>query len=222
MDFKKKDMASYIDHTLLKADATEDKIKKLCYEAKNNDIYAVCVNPHYVSNSVKILKDYNVKIAAVIGFPLGANTVKMKCFEAEQAAEEGADEVDMVMNIGLFKTGLYSKVEDEIKNVIKVVGKTIVKVIIETGLLDEEEIKTASKIVQSAGADYVKTSTGFGPRGVSVNDISLIRNVIGNEMGIKASGGIKSYSFALELINAGATRIGTSSALQILETDNKI
>jgi len=192
----KKKLARLIDHTLLRADATRDDIKRLCQEAKKFGFWSACVNPYYVSLASEILKNSDVKICSVVGFPLGANTSETKVYEAEKAVNDGASEVDMVMNIGALKSGDCELVKRDIQRVVKRVKSqkdTIVKVIIETGLLTDDEKVFASKLVKEAGADFVKTSTGFNNYGATVHDVRLIRKTVGARFGVKASGGIKTY-----------------------------
>jgi len=209
---------SMIDHTLLKPDATKKMIDKLCKEAKEYGFAAVCVNPYYVSRAKELLKDTNIKVATVIGFPLGANTKEVKAFETEDAIKNGADEVDMVINIGALKSEEYDVVIDDIKSVVKAAnGKAIVKVIIETCLLTKEEKIIACKLAKEAGADYVKTSTGFSIGGATVEDVKLMKEIVGDSLKIKASGGIRDYETAKAMIDAGASRIGASASIKIVE-----
>ncbi|QQY80524.1 deoxyribose-phosphate aldolase [Keratinibaculum paraultunense] len=211
-------IASMIDHTLLKPDATKKMIDKLCKEAKEYGFAAVCVNPYYVSRAKELLKDTNIKVATVIGFPLGANTKEVKAFETEDAIKNGADEVDMVINIGALKSEEYDVVIDDIKSVVKAAnGKAIVKVIIETCLLTKEEKIIACKLAKEAGADYVKTSTGFSIGGATVEDVKLMKEIVGDSLKIKASGGIRDYETAKAMIDAGASRIGASASIKIVE-----
>ncbi len=211
-------IASMIDHTLLKPDATGEMIDKLCAEAKKYEFAAVCVNPYYVSRAKELLKDTNIKVATVIGFPLGANTKEVKAFETEDAIKNGADEVDMVINIGALKSEEYDVVIDDIKSVVKAAnGKAIVKVIIETCLLTKEEKIIACKLAKEAGADYVKTSTGFSIGGATVEDVKLMKEIVGDSLKIKASGGIRDYETAKAMIDAGASRIGASASIKIVE-----
>ena len=207
-----------IDHTLLKADATEDMIKKLCKEAKEHEFAAVCVNPYYVGLANEILKDSEVKVATVIGFPLGANTSEVKAFETENAIKNGADEVDMVINIGALKGKDYDLVKEDIKAVVGAAkDKALVKVIIETCLLNEEEKRIACELSKEAGADYVKTSTGFSTGGATVEDVKLMREIVGENIGVKASGGIRDYEKAKAMVDAGASRIGASASIDIVK-----
>lgn len=211
-------MNKHIDHTMLKADATEEDIKKLCQEAVENNFYAVCVNSGRVRQAVDLLKGSDVKVVATVGFPLGASGKEVKLFEADYACRQGADEIDMVMNIGLFKDGSYDLVKSEIKAVADKAReyRAIIKVILETCLLSDEEIKTACLLAKEAGAAFVKTSTGFGGDGAHVNHVLLMRNTVGTEMGVKASGGIRDHKTALAMIAAGASRIGASNSVKII------
>lgn len=210
-------LAKMIDHTNLKPDATLKDIEKLCDEAKKYNFASVCVNPANVQYAVHLLEKTDVNVCTVIGFPLGANTSKIKFFEASNSYEIGASELDMVMNIGALKSGFEEDVKQDIKSVVVGSKDAIVKVIIETALLEEDEIIKACEIIKESGADFVKTSTGFGYSGATVEDITLIRETVGSSLNIKASGGIKNLKNALDMIKAGATRIGTSSGVQIME-----
>jgi deoxyribose-phosphate aldolase len=216
---EKKDLAKFIDHTLLKPDSTLNDIKRLCEEAIEYNFYAVCVAPSFVTFSKEILKDYGIKVATVIGFPLGNSSTKTKLFEANECIKLGADEIDMVINIGMLKSKNYNYVFNEIFSVKNEIGDKILKVIIETSLLNQEEKVIASSLVKAAGADFVKTSTGFSQGGATKEDIELIKKVVGDDFGIKASGGIRTFQQAIDLIKAGATRIGTSSSVKIMEED---
>lgn len=212
------DINSMIDHTLLKPDARKEDIFQLCQEAKKYKFEAVCVNPYYVAYCKELLKDTGVKIATVIGFPLGANTKETKAFETLNSINKGADEVDMVINIAALKNGEYQVVKDDIEAVVDIASyRAQVKVIIETSLLDEEEKKKACQIALEAGADFVKTSTGFSGGGATVEDVKLIKATVGEKMQIKASGGIRDLKTAKMMIEAGATRLGTSSGIKIVE-----
>lgn len=203
----------YIDHTNLKADATFYQIKKLVDEAVDHDFYSVCVNSSYV----KFIRDYNkdIKIAAVVGFPLGAMTKDAKVFEAKEAIRDGASEIDMVINIGRLKSEDYFYVEDEIRAIKEAIGDNILKVIIETCLLTEDEKVKACKLALNAGADFVKTSTGFSTGGATVADIKLMKEAVEGKIKVKASGGIHTKEEALALIEAGADRIGASKSIDI-------
>lgn len=209
---------SMIDHTLLNPDATREQIVKLCNEAVEYKFAAVCVNPSYVELCKEILKDSNVKIATVIGFPLGANTTQVKAFETLDAINKGANEIDMVVNIGALKDGDYSKVKEDIVAVVQASNKrAIVKVIIETCILSDEEKAKACHIAMEANADFVKTSTGFGTGGATIEDVKLMKSIVGNKLEVKASGGIRDIDTAKAMLDAGATRLGTSSGIKIIK-----
>lgn len=216
----KEQLAKLIEHTLLRPDATKDSIIQLCEEAKNYNFWSVCVNPTYISLASNILRGTDVKVCGVIGFPFGASIPDVKALEAERAIIDGASEIDMVINIGALKSYNYELVKKDIAKVVERTNKyqkdIIVKVIIETGLLTEAEKVTACKLVKDAGANFVKTSTGFNTSGATVHDIKLLKNSIGTNLGIKASGGIKTFNDAIKLIKAGADRIGTSSGVEII------
>lgn len=206
-----------IDHTLLKADAVKDQIITLCQEAKEYNFYSVCVNPTWVKEAAKQLKGSDVEVCTVIGFPLGANTTETKEFETKNTIENGATEVDMVINIGQLKAQDDEAVEKDIHAVVKAAeGKALVKVIIETSLLTEEEKVRACELSVKAGADYVKTSTGFSTGGATVADIKLMRETVGPDIGVKASGGVRDKEDAIAMIEAGASRIGASSGIKIV------
>lgn len=209
-----------IDHTLLKPEASEDQIKKLCQEAIDYEFFSVCVNPTWIETAGEALKGSPVKIATVIGFPLGANSLETKVFESKDALDKGAHEIDMVINIGALKSKNYDQVKNEIQAVKKAIGDHILKVIIETCLLTEEEKKKASQLVVEAGGDFVKTSTGFSTAGAQVEDVRLIRSLVGDKAKIKASGGIRDYEKARAMVEAGADRLGVSAGLAILEGEN--
>ncbi|MBS4460972.1 MULTISPECIES: deoxyribose-phosphate aldolase [unclassified Facklamia] len=210
-------LAKYIDHTLLKADATAAQIAVLCSEAAQYDFMSVCVNPTWVKTAAEALKNTDVKVCTVIGFPLGANTSTLKAFEAKEAVELGADEVDMVINIGAAKAGNWDLVQDDIRAVVEAVPtEVIVKVIIETCLLTDEEKVKACQAAVAAGADFVKTSTGFSTGGATVEDIRLMRKTVGADLGVKASGGVSTTAEAEAMIAAGATRIGASKGIAIV------
>lgn len=214
------DINNYIDHTLLKSDATREEIEDICDEAMAYKFKAVCVNSSWTSLVFEKLKYVDVEVCTVVGFPLGAMSKEAKIFEAKDAIKNGASEIDMVLNIGKLKDKEYEYVEDEIRKVKEVIGKdTILKVIIETSLLDDEEKKIACEIIENAGADFVKTSTGFSTSGAKVEDIKRIREVVKDRLKIKASGGIKTYEEAVEMINAGADRIGTSNGVKIIKNN---
>lgn len=207
----------FIDHTLLKPESTQEQIKKLLSEAKQYDFASVCVNPTWVKFSAEELKDSDVKVCTVVGFPLGANTPEVKAFETANAIENGADEIDMVLNIGALKSGQLQLVEDDIKAVVEAANDKLVKVIIEACLLTEEEKITACELSVKAGADFVKTSTGFSTGGATVPDVALMRKTVGPDIGVKAAGGARSLADAEAFIEAGATRLGTSSGVAIIE-----
>ncbi len=205
----------YIDHTILKADATKADVIKICDEAIQYDFASVCINPCWVSFAADYLKDSDVNVCTVIGFPLGANTSSVKAFEAKEAVDNGADEVDMVINIGALKAGDEETVYQDIKAVVEATDK-LTKVIIETCLLTDEEKVIACKLAKKAGADFVKTSTGFSTGGATVHDVALMKETVGDELKVKASGGVRSYEDMLAVIEAGASRIGTSSGVSLM------
>lgn len=210
-------LAKMIDHTLLKAEATKEQILQLCDEAKRYQFKSVCVNPMWVTTCAEQLAGLPVNVCTVIGFPLGATTTEVKVFETKQAIQNGATEVDMVIHVGALKEGNYEWVERDIRAVVEEAkGKAIVKVIIETSLLTDEEKVKACTISKHAGADYVKTSTGFSTGGATIHDIKLMRETVGPDMGVKASGGIRDRQTALEMVTAGATRIGASSSIALV------
>lgn len=210
-------IAKYIDHTLLKADASKEEIKALCEEAKQYGFYSVCVNGANVAFAYEHLKESPVKVAAVVGFPLGAAKSKVKAFETKNAVEDGASEIDMVINIGALKEGNREEVLKDIKAVVNSAkGKAIVKVIIETCLLSHNEKILACKLAKEAGAHFVKTSTGFSKGGATVEDVRLMRETVGPQVGVKASGGIRDFKTALAMIEAGASRIGASASVDIV------
>ncbi len=205
-----------IDHTLLTPTASHEEISKLCKEAIKNEFYAVCVNSCYVNFAKEQLRNSEVKLAATVGFPLGACSSKAKITEAGQAVSDGADEIDMVINIGYLKDGSYEQVQKEIGDIKAAIGDMVLKVILETCYLTEEEIRKACKIASKANADFVKTSTGFGTRGASMEDVRIMKSVLGDKMKIKASGGIRDAKTAKEYIDLGVDRIGTSSGIKII------
>lgn len=211
-------VAKMIDHTLLKADATKEEVRKLCEEAKTYEFASVCINPTWVSYASEQLKGTPVKVCTVIGFPLGAMTSEVKAFETKNAIENGAEEVDMVINIGALKDGDYETVSKDIQAVTSAAkGQALTKVIIETCLLTDEEKQKACGLAVQAEADYVKTSTGFSTGGATVADITLMRQTVGPDIGVKASGGVRSKEDAENMIKAGATRIGASSGVKIVQ-----
>jgi deoxyribose-phosphate aldolase len=208
-----------IDHTLLKPDASQDQIAQLCYEARKYQFASVCVNPTHVKLAAQLLKGSGVDVCTVVGFPLGATPPTVKAFETQQAIRDGATEIDMVINIGALKSKDYKAVHEDIGAVVRAAhaANVLVKVIIEAALLTDEEKVIASQLSKTADADYVKTSTGFGPGGATVADVALMRRVIGPEMGVKAAGGVKNYEDAQAMIAAGATRIGASAGIKIVQ-----
>lgn len=213
-------IAQMIDHTLLKADATKDEIKTLCEEAEKYHFASVCVNPTWVEYAADILKDTDVVVCTVIGFPLGASTPETKAFETKDAIKKGATEVDMVVNIGALKDGNLDLVEKDIQTVTSAAkGKALVKVIIETCLLNEDEKRKACEIAKRAGAEFVKTSTGFSTGGATEQDVALMRETVGSKMGVKASGGVRSKEDVEKMIKAGANRIGASSGVKIMNSN---
>jgi len=214
-------LAGMIDHTLLKPDATSDKIAQLCFEARKYHFASVCVNPTHVKLCSDLLKGSDVKVCTVIGFPLGATSPEVKVFETRNALENGATEIDMVLNIGALKAGETDLVARDIRGVVEVAhaAKALVKVIIETALLSDEEKVVACLLAKEAGADYVKTSTGFSGGGATVHDIALMRRTVGPTLGVKASGGIHTHEEAEALVAAGATRIGASAGVKIIRAD---
>lgn len=207
----------YIDHTLLKPDATKEGIDKLLAEAKEYDFASVCVNPYWVAYCAQVLKDSDVKVCTVIGFPLGANTTATKVFEAKEAIANGADEIDMVINIGELKAGNDAAVEADIHALAEASGNKLLKVIIETCLLTDQEKVRACQLAVKAGAVYVKTSTGFSTGGATIPDVILMRQTVGDQVGVKASGGARTYQDAKAFVEAGASRIGASAGVAIVE-----
>jgi len=210
------ELAKYIDHTLLKPFSTGEQVKTLCREAIEYGFASVCVYPPYVAICKNILSEQNIAVCTVVGFPFGANMTSVKAYETELAINEGADEIDMVMNIGAFKEKDFDYVINDIKKVKNICSKHILKVIIETAYLDDREKVDACNICRDAGADFVKTSTGFAPSGATVEDVKLLKKTAGDSLKIKAAGGIKTRAFAEELIAAGADRLGTSSSITIV------
>jgi deoxyribose-phosphate aldolase len=216
-------LAHTIDHTLLKPDATQDQIAQLCFEAKKHGFASVCVNPAQVKLCADLLKDSGIPVCTVVGFPLGATSTDVKVFEAQQAIREGARELDMVINVGALKSRDYELVERDIASIARAchAGNAILKVIIEAALLTDEEKVAACQLAKVAGADFVKTSTGFGPGGATAEDVALMRRVVGSSMGVKAAGGIRSHADAQKMIAAGASRIGASASVKILQEAEK-
>ncbi len=213
----KTEIAKLIDHSLLKPDAMVSEIRKLCDEARQFGFYSVCINPYFIPLAKDFLSGSNVKITTVIGFPLGMTLTKAKVYEAIAAVMSGSNELDIVMNIGMAKTGQWNTVREDIHEIISVTRGIIHKIIIETCYLSRDEKINASGVVLEAGAEFIKTSTGFGPAGATVEDVKLIRSVVKDCCGIKAAGGVKTLSRVRELIGAGATRIGTSAGVAIME-----
>lgn len=212
------EMAAYIDHTLLKPGATGADIEKLCAEAMQHRFYSVCVNGRWASLCRELLAGSGVGISVVCGFPLGAMSPAAKAFEAERAVRDGATEIDMVISVGSLIAGDHRAVQDDIRAVAEAVqGSAIVKVILETGLLDDEQKRIGCRLAEAAGAHFVKTSTGFGPGGATETDIRLMREAVSASIGVKASGGIRDFAAAARMIAAGATRIGTSSGTAIVQ-----
>jgi deoxyribose-phosphate aldolase len=208
----------YIDHTVLKATTTEADIKKLCAEAKEYEFFSVCVNGSYVPLAKKELEGSDVKIAAVIGFPLGAMSKDAKVFETKKCIEDGADEIDMVLNVGFLKDGKYDEVEQEIREIKEAMGTHVLKVIHENCYLTDEEKRKACELSVAAGADFVKTSTGFGTGGSTFEDVALMKEVVGNRAEIKAAGGVRDIETAMKYIEMGITRLGTSSGVSLVST----
>lgn len=216
--------ARFIDHTLLRADATAADIRKLCREAREYRFASVCVNPYWVGPAARELADSPVKVCTVVGFPLGANATAVKVAETEEAIRAGASEIDMVIHIGELLGGNPGAVRQDIEAVVRAAHENgaIVKVILETALLNDQEKIAAAQLAKSAGAKFVKTSTGFGPHGATVHDVELLRQAVGPEMGLKASGGIRTLDELNSMIAAGATRIGTSAGVKIVEAANSL
>lgn len=210
------ELARAIDHTLLKPDATAGRIEALCQEAVRYGFHAVCVNSFWVPLAADLLKGTPVKVAAVVGFPLGASLTAVKAVEAREAVKAGATELDMVLNVGALKSGRHADVLQDIRAVVEAADGALVKVIIETGLLTQEEKVVACRLAVDAGAHFVKTSTGFGPGGATVEDVALMRKTVGPHVGVKASGGIRDAKAARDMLAAGANRLGTSSGIAIV------
>ncbi|MBC8061034.1 MAG: deoxyribose-phosphate aldolase [Clostridiaceae bacterium] len=212
-------LEKYMDHTILKPEATIDGVKKICKEAIEYGFASVCINPYYTSLVSKELKGTDIKTCVVIGFPLGANTKEVKAFETNQVIELGAQEVDMVINVGALKDKDYEVVREDIEAVVKAAAKrALVKVILETCLLTDEEKIKACEISKAAGVDFVKTSTGFSTSGATSQDVALMRKTVGQEIGVKASGGIRDYEKAVEMVKAGANRLGVSASVAIVNS----
>ena len=212
-------VASLIDHTLLKADATKQEIEKLCAEAREHGFATVCINPHWVSFASRLLRGSATGVCTVAGFPLGATTTDVKHYETRRAIYDGASEIDMVINVGALKSGDLAVVERDISAVVSACRdcRVLSKVIIEAALLTDEEKVTACTLAKAAGADYVKTSTGFGPGGATVADVALMRRVVGPDIGVKAAGGVRDYGALKNLVSAGASRIGASAGVKIVQ-----
>lgn len=212
-----KKLAKYIDHTQLKPDTTKEKVKQIVEEASEYEFASVCVNPYWVSYCYELLKDTSVKVCTVIGFPLGATSTASKVFETKQAIKDGASEIDMVINVGELKSNNDDVVKKDIEAVVEAAkGQALTKVIIETSLLTEDEKIRACQSAKAAGADYVKTSTGFSSGGATIDDVKLMRKTVGDKMGVKASGGVRDLEATKAMIDAGATRIGASAGIDIV------
>ena len=213
----KEKLSKMIDHTLLEPSAAYEKIEKLCKEALTYGFFSVCVNPFHAARAAKLLNGSDVKVCCVVGFPFGATTPEVKAFETRNAIENGAQEIDMVINIGALRSKDYELVKKDIQAVVEAARGATVKVIIEAGFLTDEEKVKACELAKEAGAHFVKTSTGFGPMGALPSDVKLMRKIVGDEMGVKAAGGIRDFRDALRLIEAGANRLGTSASIPIVE-----
>jgi deoxyribose-phosphate aldolase len=211
------EISKLIDHTMLKAEASYEGIENLCKQADEFGFYSVCVNPHHVALASRLLKGRGVKVCTVIGFPLGANTIDTKVFESNNALENGAKELDVVINIGAVKSGDYRVVEREIKAIRELSSDFVLKVILETCYLTDQEKVNICKIAVGCGADFVKTSTGFGTAGATIEDVQLLRKTVGPDFGVKASGGIRDLQTLQSMVAAGANRIGTSSGMIIMK-----
>ena len=207
----------YIDHTILKATASSTDVQKLCEEAIEHEFYSVCVNGCYVADAKHLLQGTDVKVAAVVGFPLGAMATAAKVFEAKEAVENGASEIDMVINIAKLKDGEFEFVENEIRQIKEAIGDNVLKVIIETCYLTDEEKVKACELSLAAKADFVKTSTGFGTGGATYEDVKLMKSVVGNNAKVKASGGVRDKETAQKYVDLGAERLGTSSGIEIVK-----
>ncbi len=218
---RKKELAGYIDHTVLGPATSPEDVERVCQEAKTYGFYGVCIPPTYVARARELLRDTSVKVVTVVGFPHGQHLPEVKAFEAKVAVDHGADEVDMVINVAALKAGDYPAVLQDIRAVREAIDKApkrvILKVILECALLSDEEKVAGAILAKAAGADFVKTSTGFGPGGATVEDVRLLRRTVGEGMGVKAAGGIRDYETALRMIEAGASRIGASRGVQIIQ-----
>ncbi|CAH2762747.1 deoxyribose-phosphate aldolase [Erysipelothrix amsterdamensis] len=212
-------LSKYIDHTLLKQNATEAQIRVLCDEAKEYDFMSVCINPGFVSLCSELLSGTDVKVCTVIGFPLGANTTEVKVFETKNALDNGADEIDMVINVSALKDKKYDLIENEIRSIKAACGENILKVIIETCLLEDDEIVKVCELAVAAGADFVKTSTGFSTGGATFEAVKLMKDTVKDQASVKASGGVRSQEDMESMIEAGATRIGTSSGVALVKNE---
>lgn len=210
-------IVSFIDHTLLAADATKSMVERLCAEARHHGFHAVCVHGTWITLARALLEESDVKVVTVAGFPLGGMDGDAKRYETEVAVDNGAQEIDVVMNLGRFKSGDDGAVLRELRDVVEAADERPVKVILETGYLDRDEVVRACSLVLESGARFVKTSTGFGPRGATVDDVRLLRETVGDRIGVKASGGIRDHTTASAMIAAGATRLGTSAGVAIAE-----
>jgi deoxyribose-phosphate aldolase len=210
------DIAARIDHTLLKADATSDDVRDLCREAREHQFASVCINPGHVALAAELLRGSPVKVCTVVGFPLGATTTFSKVSETKEAVANGADEIDMVINIGALKNGEDHLVEEDMREVVRAASGRVTKAIFETALLSDDEVIRACRMAKRAGLDFVKTSTGFGPGGATVHHVALMRKTVGRSMGVKASGGVRDLEGAQAMIEAGATRIGASASVKIV------
>ena len=217
MNMRRRQLAKMIDHTLLDPSASRERVETLCQEAKRYEVYSVCVNPTWVPFTVDLLRGSDVKVCSTVGFPLGASLSEVKAFEAAAVLALGATEVDMVMNIGALKSGDSMSVREDIAQVVKASKRSLVKVIIETAYLSDQEKVEACRLAEEAGAAFVKTSTGFSSGGATAKDVRLLRNTVKDRLGVKASGGIRTLKDTLDMITAGANRIGTSRTAQILE-----
>lgn len=209
-------LAQYIDHTALTAEKTQQDIIQLCREAIEHNFFSVCINSAYIPLAKQQLANSNVKICTVVGFPLGANLSQVKAFEAAQSIQAGASEIDMVINVGLIKSGLWQEVKQDIACVLEACGDVLLKVILETCLLTKEEIIKACEICRELNVGFVKTSTGFNKGGATIEDVALMRKIVGDKIGVKASGGVRDTATALAMIKAGATRIGASAGIAIV------
>lgn len=217
MEISKEELAKMIDQSKFSPQATREEIRDFCQEAKRYNFNCLFVNPAFTSYAAKLLRETPIKVGAPIGFPLGATLPEVKAYEAKSALENGAKELDMVINIGALRSADYLLIEEEIRLIVRVAAGKVVKVILETCFLSKSEIVKACEIAKEVGAGFVKTSTGFGPGGATVEDVKLLRKCVGKEMGVKAAGGIRTFSEAMKFIKAGANRIGTSSGVAIVE-----